>query len=84
MSTNECHVGYDRFLAVDWLQTTGLPVQSGRSERTSFGGFVYTVLNWLELGDKAEHSLRRYWEIVQSGSPELPDWIETPVISLSK
>lgn len=49
------------FLAIDWLQSTGLPPDKGRSDEVPFGALVFMVFRWIGEGDKAAHSLRTYW-----------------------
>lgn len=49
------------FLAVDWLQSTGLQPDKGRSDETPFGALVFMVFCWIGEADKAAHSLRTYW-----------------------
>jgi hypothetical protein len=49
------------FLAVDWLLSTGLQPDKGRSDHPPFGAFVFMVFRWIGEEDKAAHSLRTYW-----------------------
>lgn len=49
------------FLAIDWLQSTGLQPDKGRSDKTPFGALVFMVFSWIGEEDKAAHSLRTYW-----------------------
>jgi hypothetical protein len=49
------------FLAVDWLLSTGLKPDKGRSEKTPFGALVFMVFRWIGEEEKATHSLRTYW-----------------------
>lgn len=66
------------FLAVDWLQSTGLPPDKGRSDITPFGALVFMVLRWIGEEDKATHSLRTYW------SPPRPRPKKKPTAALSQ
>jgi hypothetical protein len=54
------------FLAVDWLQSTGLQPDKGRSDHTPFGALVFMVFRWIGVEGKASHSLRSFW------SPRIP------------
>ena len=49
------------FLAIDWLLSTGLQPDKGRSDHPPFGAFVFMVFRWIGEEDKAAHSLRTYW-----------------------
>jgi hypothetical protein len=68
-------------LAVDWLQTTGRPPESGRSNRKAFGKLVHMVFEWIYVPERssqaqidvlieraaetASYCLRRYWKKVE-------------------
>jgi hypothetical protein len=49
------------FLAIDWLLSTGLQPDKGRSDKVPFGALVFMVFGWIGKEDKAAHSLRTYW-----------------------
>lgn len=52
------------FLAMDWLLSTGLQPDRGRSDKKPFGALVYMVFSWIGCENQAEYSLRRYWSHV--------------------
>ena len=52
-------------LAVDWLESTGVKPESGRDGNSAFSGLVYSVFGWLDIEDKAQHSLRQYWKLTK-------------------
>ena len=52
-------------LAVDWLETTGVEPETGRDGNSAFSGLVYSVFGWLDIEDKAQHSLRQYWKLTK-------------------
>lgn len=56
------------FLAVDWLQATGLEPDPGRSDGTPFGDLVHTVFGWLGFPEQATQALRTYWNLKQRGA----------------
>lgn len=66
------------FLAIDWLQSTGLQPDNGRSDHTPFGALVFMVFRWIGEEDKAAHSLRTYW------SPPKPRPKNKPSAALSQ
>ncbi len=52
-------------LAVDWLESTGVEPEAGRYGNSAFSGLVYSVFGWLDVEDKAQHSLRQYWKLTK-------------------
>jgi len=52
-------------LAVDWLESTGVEPEAGRDGHSAFSGLVYSVFGWLDIEDKAQHSLRQYWAMTK-------------------
>jgi hypothetical protein len=52
-------------LAVDWLESTGVEPEAGRDGNSAFSGLVYSVFGWLDIEDKAQHSLRQYWKLTK-------------------
>lgn len=52
-------------LAVDWLESTGVEPEAGRDGNSAFSGLVYSVFGWLDIEDKAQHSLRQYWRLTK-------------------
>ena len=52
-------------LAVDWLESTGVKPETGRDGNSAFSGLVYSVFCWLDVEDKAQHSLRQYWKLTK-------------------
>lgn len=52
-------------LAVDWLESTGVEPETGRDGHSAFSGLVYSVFGWLDIEDKAQHSLRQYWKLTK-------------------
>ncbi len=52
-------------LAVDWLESTSVVPESGRDGHSAFSGLVYRVFGWLNIEDKAQHSLRQYWKLTK-------------------
>ena len=52
-------------LAVDWLESTGVEPEAGRDGNSAFSGLVYSVFGWLDIEDKAQHSLRQYWAMAK-------------------
>jgi len=52
-------------LAVDWLESTGVEPEAGRDGNSAFSGLVYSVFCWLDVEDKAQHSLRQYWKLTK-------------------
>ena len=52
-------------LALDWLESTGVKPESGRDGNSAFSGLVYSVFGWLDIEDKAQHSLRQYWKLTK-------------------
>ena len=52
-------------LAVDWLESTGVKPEAGRDGNSAFSGLVYSVFGWLDIEDKAQHSLRQYWAMTK-------------------
>jgi hypothetical protein len=66
------------FLAIDWLLSTGLQPDRGRSDKVPFGALVFMVFGWIGKEDKAAHSLRVYW------SPPKPRPKKKPLAALSQ
>ena len=52
-------------LAVDWLESAGVEPEAGRDGNSAFSGLVYSVFGWLDIEDKAQHSLRQYWKLTK-------------------
>jgi hypothetical protein len=52
-------------LAVDWLESTSVEPEAGRDGNSAFSGLVYSVFGWLDIEDKAQHSLRQYWKLTK-------------------
>ena len=52
-------------LAVDWLESTGVEPEAGRDGNSAYSGLVYSVFGWLDIEDKAQHSLRQYWKLTK-------------------
>ncbi len=52
-------------LAVDWLESTDVEPEAGRDGNSAFSGLVYSVFGWLDIEDKAQHSLRQYWKLTK-------------------
>jgi hypothetical protein len=52
-------------LAVDWLESTGVEPEAGRDGSSAYSGLVYSVFGWLDIEDKAQHSLRQYWKLTK-------------------
>ena len=53
-------------LAVDWLESTSVEPEAGRDGNSAFSGLVYSVFGWLDIEDKAQHSLRQYWKLTKA------------------
>jgi hypothetical protein len=56
-------------LAVDWLESTGVRPEAGRDGHSAFSGLVHSVFGWLDIEDKAQHSLRQYWSMTKRKRP---------------
>jgi hypothetical protein len=52
-------------LAVDWLESTTVEPEAGRDGNSAFSSLVYSVFGWLDIEDKAQHSLRQYWKLTK-------------------
>jgi hypothetical protein len=52
-------------LAVDWLESTGVKPESGRDGHSPFSGLVYSVFGWVDVEDKAQHCLKKYWAMTK-------------------
>lgn len=65
-SADDAEVRLIAHLAVDWLESTGVEPESGRDGYSAFSGLVYSVFDWLDIEDKAQHSLRQYWKLTKA------------------